>query len=141
MSETTAMVFWNWFKRKPLDFEEVFGALSGKKAQQFYGTHFPDKNSYNSFGIKLPEPLLLDVEPLFDPVESFQFFGRPFKVGKRWILAYHMEYDTPTIIVNQDFQVLLEGLGVDDSTEEYFVVDHFLSFLDLLTLEADAEEA
>jgi len=131
------MVFWNWFKRKPLDFEEVFGPLSSNAAKQFYATQFPDKNSYNSFGIKLPEPLLLDFEPQFDPVESFQFFGRPFKVGKRWIVAYHVECDTPTIVVNQDYQILLGELGIDNSSEEYFVADHFQAFLDLLVIEED----
>ena len=71
------------------------------------------------------------------PLNSFTQHSRPFKVGNHWTLAYHMECDTPTIVVNQDYQILLEELGLDGSSEEYFVAEHFQAFLDLLVIEED----
>lgn len=131
------MSFWNWLKRKPLNFEEVFGPPFSDAAQQFYTTRFPHQSSYRSFDVQLPEETRQEFEPLLEHVESFQFFTRPFKVSDHWILGYHMEQDTSTIIVNQDYQILLEDLDQEGNREEHFLVEHFQDFLNMLVLDGD----
>lgn len=125
------MNLWKWFGSKPVQFDVIFGELSNESARLFYELHFKS-TGYKTIDVSLPEEIRHQSGYDFGTVESFDFPDRPIKQRDHWILGSHMELDTPTIIVDHDYKIMLEDLGIDGLRDRIFLADHFKAFLDYI---------
>ncbi|QDV53291.1 hypothetical protein [Gimesia fumaroli] len=125
------MKIWELFRRKPTNYNEIFGDISGNSAKSFYESCFKN-NNYKTIKVSLPEEIRLSTSYDFSNLEYFEFPNRPIKQPDHWILGNHVELDTPTIIVDKEKKIMLEDVYLDGTHDRTYIAENFITFLEYI---------